>query len=238
MHKYDIEDFEHVDPYLGGDQALADLRAAMSERGMRLLLDAVFNHCSDTHPWFNRWGTHPEPGAYQSAEPRVARPSSSRCRGPGQLPLLAGLEGHCRCSTSPSQRVQDYFYAGADAIVRRWLRPPYAIDGWRFDVIHMLGDGTGAGNNAPTCAHCAGAAKDENPDAYILGEHFFEATRWLQGDQEDGAMNYYGFAHPLRAFLAGQDVNYHPVRIDAAELDALAHRCPLPHPLCRTSSAS
>jgi alpha-glucosidase len=40
----------------------------------------------------------------------------------------------------------------------------------------------------------------------------------LQGDQEDGAMNYYGLAHPLRAFLAGRDVDYHPVQIDAREM--------------------
>ena len=237
VHKYDIEDFEHVDPYLGGDQALAELRAATSERDMRLVLDAVFNHCSDTHPWFNRWNTHPEPGAYGSVDAPYrdafifhdpADPDSYHCwQGSKVLPVL----------DFANPQVQDYFYAGRDAIVRRWLRPPYAVDGWRFDVVHMMGEGTGAANNAAHVRALRQAAKDENPDAYILGEHFFEATRWLQGDQEDGAMNYYGFAHPLRAFLAGQDVNYHPVRIDAADLDQwltdARSRIPYANQLCQ-----
>ena len=46
---------------------------------------------------------------------------------------------------------------------------------------------------------------------------FFEASKWLEGDQEDGAMNYYGFTHPVRAFLAGKDIAYHPVTINAEE---------------------
>ena len=237
VHKYDIEDFEHVDPYLGGDQALADLRTATAERGMRLVLDAVFNHCSDTHPWFNRWHTHPEPGAYGSAAAPYrnafifhdpANPESYHCwQGSKVLPVL----------NFANPRVQDYFYTGRDAIVRRWMRPPYAIDGWRFDVIHMLGEGTGATNNAAHVRALRQAAKEENPDAYILGEHLSEATRWLQGDQEDGAMNYYGFGYPVRAFLAGQDVNYHPVWIDAAELDQwladARSRIPYANQLCQ-----
>jgi alpha-glucosidase len=47
----------------------------------------------------------------------------------------------------------------------------------------------------------------------VLGEHFFEATQWLQGDQEDGSMNYFGFAHPIRALLAGLDIIYDPISL-------------------------
>jgi alpha-glucosidase len=219
VHKYDVEDYEHVDPHLGGDQSLADLRAAASARGLRILLDAVFNHTSDTHPWFNRWGAHPEPGAFQSAAATYREayifddpgdPESYRCwHGSKVLPVLD--LGH--------PRVREYFIDGADAIVRRWLRPPYAMDGWRIDVAPVMGEGPGARGNAAVLRALRRAAREENPRAFILGEHFFEATRWLQGDQEDGAMNYYGFAHPVRAFLAGQDVNYHAVAVDAAELD-------------------
>lgn len=49
---------------------------------------------------------------------------------------------------------------------------------------------------------------------------FFEATQWLQGEQEDGAMNYYGFAHPVRAFIAHQDITYDPIDIDGFEFKA------------------
>ncbi len=237
VHKYDIEDFEHVDPHLGGDAALADLRAATRARGMRLLLDAVFNHTSDTHPWFNRWGTYPEAGAYQSADAPYRSaytftnpddPESYFCwQGSKVLPVLDFAD----------PAVSEYFIDGSQAIARRWLREPYAADGWRIDVAHMMGEGTGARNNARVLGALRRAAREENPDAYILGEHFFEATRWLQGDLEDGAMNYYGFAHPVRAFLAGQDVNYHPVAVDAAELDAwltdARSRIPYANQLCQ-----
>jgi alpha-glucosidase len=237
VHKYDTEDFEHVDPHLGGDQALADLRAETRRRGMRFLLDAVFNHTSDTHPWFNRWGSHPEDGAYQGehAPYRLAYtfsdpkdPESYFCwQGSKVLPVL----------DFGNPLVQDYFVRAPDAIARRWLRPPYAADGWRIDVAHMMGEGTGARNNARVLHDLRRAVKEEKPDAYVVGEHFSEATRWLQGDLEDGAMNYYGFAHPVRAFLAGQDIKYHPIRIDAAELDAwltdARSRIPYANQLCQ-----
>jgi alpha-glucosidase len=237
VHKYDTEDYEHVDPHLGGDAALAELRAATRERGMRFLLDAVFNHTSDTHPWFNRWGTHAGEGAYQSpsAPYRSAYtfanphdPESYFCwQGSKVLPVLDFAR----------PEVQAYFFDGADAITRRWLREPYAADGWRIDVAHMMGEGTGALHNDRVLGALRRAAKEENPEAYILGEHFFEATRWLQGDLEDGAMNYYGFSHPVRAFLAGQDVNYHPVALDAAELDGwltdARSRIPYANQLCQ-----
>lgn len=237
VHKYDTEDFEHVDPRLGGDQALADLRAETQRRGMRYLLDAVFNHTSDTHPWFNRWGTYPEDGAYQGehapyrsaysfSDPKD--PESYFCwQGSKVLPVL----------DFANPLVQDYFVRAPEAIARRWLRPPYAADGWRIDVAHMMGEGTGARNNARVLGELRRAVKEENPDAYLVGEHFSEATRWLQGDLEDGAMNYYGFAHPVRAFLAGQDIKYHPVRTDAAELDAwltdARSRIPYANQLCQ-----
>jgi alpha-glucosidase len=237
VHKYDTEDFAHVDPYLGGDAALADLRAAATGRGIRILLDAVFNHTSDTHPWFNRWGTHPDKGAYQDvAAPYraaytfhdAADPDSYHCwQGSKVLPVL----------DLGDPQVRAYLIDGEHAIARHWLRPPYCVDGWRIDVAHMMGEGTGARHNDRVLRALRLAIKDESPRAYVLGEHFGEATRWLQGDQEDAAMNYYGFSHPVRAFLAGQDVNYHPITLDAAEFDQWLNdarsRIPYANQLCQ-----
>ena len=64
----------------------------------------------------------------------------------------------------------------------------------------------------------------ENPQAYVLGEHFSEATRWLQGDQEDGAMNYYGFTQPVRAWLAGLDLGGVRARLGTADFTAALAR--------------
>lgn len=113
--------------------------------------------------------------------------------------------------------VRNYIYQGEHAVIKHWLKPPYLIDGWRFDVIHMLGEGEGAKNNAHYVKAFRNAAKQINPDCYVLGEHFFEATQWLQGDQEDGSMNYYGFAHPVRALLAKLDIAFDPIDISVTE---------------------
>ena len=113
--------------------------------------------------------------------------------------------------------MRDYIYQSDDAVIKHWLKPPYSIDAWRFDVIHMLGDGEGAKNNAHYVKAFRESAKQVNPDCYVLGEHFFEATQWLQGDQEDGAMNYYGFAHPVRALLAKLDIAFDPIELDVSE---------------------
>ncbi|VFS23352.1 maltodextrin glucosidase [Salmonella enterica subsp. enterica serovar Typhimurium] len=66
--------------------------------------------------------------------------------------------------------------------------------------------------------HVAGitrAAKEAQPEAYIVGEHFGDARQWLQADAEDAAMNYRGFTFPLWGFLANTDIAYEPQHIDA-----------------------
>ena len=87
-------------------------------------------------------------------------------------------------------------YAGQGAILRRWLEPPFSADGWRIDVANMLGR-QGPVQLGPEVARGMRAAvKDANPDAYLMGEHFYDATDALNGDQWDGVMNYAGFTDP------------------------------------------
>jgi alpha-glucosidase len=133
----------------------------------------------------------------------------------------AGWKGHASLPVLDfaNPEVQAAVYGDQDAILRRWLRPPYSIDGWRFDVVHMLGEGPGAANNAHHVGELRRAMREENPEGYLLGEHFAEATRWLQGGLEDGSMNYYGFAKPVRAWLAGRDIASHPAQLSTAAFE-------------------
>ena len=209
-HKYDTESYDEVDPGFGGNQALAALRSATDQRGMRLVLDAVVNHTGAQHPWFNRGGDHPSIGASQSAESPWRAWYAFDSDG-----LPRGWKGYDSLPVLDYARpeVKAAMYEAPDSVMRRWMQPPYAIDGWRLDAVHMLGEGLGARNNAGVMRQMRQAVKGQNPEAYLVGEHFNEASAWLQGDQEDGAMNYYGFAHPLRAWLAGLDLNGHPVTL-------------------------
>ena len=218
-HKYDTRDYLNIDPHLGTNEQFAGMVADLHQRGMKIMLDAVYNHTSVDHHWFDKYqknGADQPVGAFGHPD----SPYRHYYQFDGESDQYVGWNG---ISTLPklnfsNPEVQDYIYAGEDAVIKHWLRPPYGIDAWRFDVIHMLGEGAGAKHNAHYVKAFRDSAKSVNPDCYVLGEHFFEATSWLQGDQEDGAMNYYGFGHPVRAFFAQKDIAYHPCRIDAAEL--------------------
>ena len=169
-HKYDTTHYSQVDSHLGSNAEFADLVSELHRREMKIILDAVFNHTSEEHIWFDKYKAHGN-GAYHS--------SSSPYRGyyffEGHTDQYIGWNG---VSTLPKLNysnpdVRDTIYGGDQAILRQWLKAPYHIDGWRFDVIHMLGEGRGAKNNAHYAKAFRQATKEENPEAYVLGEHFF-----------------------------------------------------------------
>ncbi|NDO80544.1 maltodextrin glucosidase [Citrobacter sp. NCU1] len=211
VHKYDTEDYRHVDPQFGGDQALLRLRRNTQRHGMRLILDGVFNHSGDSHAWFDRHnrGTggachNPESpwrDWYRFSDDGVALDWLG-------YPSLPKLDFQ-------SETLVNEIYRGEDSIVRHWLKAPWNMDGWRLDVVHMLGEGGGARNNLQHVAGITQAAKETQPEAYIVGEHFGDARQWLQVDAEDAAMNYRGFTFPLWGFLANTDISYDPQQIDA-----------------------
>lgn len=216
-HKYDTEDYYQVDPHLGGNTVFAELAADLRTRGMRLVLDAVVNHTAVDHPWFNLYRRHANHGAANGTDsPYRTWYTFDACG------RHAGWNGHASLPVLDfsTQAVREQVYAGPNAILRHWMRPPYSIDGWRFDVIHMLGEGKGSINNAHYVRAFRQTLREENPQAYVLGEHFNEATRWLQGDQEDGAMNYYGFAHPVREWLASTDITHMPAQLSTEDFSA------------------
>ncbi|CAE6893339.1 Belongs to the glycosyl hydrolase 13 family [Vibrio sp. B1FLJ16] len=212
-HKYDTTDYFTVDPMFGSNEQFAQLCEKIRAKKMKIVLDAVFNHTSVHHPWFDMKmegeGAYGHPKSKYRSFYFFEGDSDNYIgwKGISSLPVL----------NFDNEKIRDYIYQGDESVIKYWLKPPYSVDGWRFDVIHMLGEGEGAKNNAHYVEAFRQATKSVNPDAYVLGEHFFEATQWLQGEQEDGAMNYYGFAHPVRAFIANQDIMYDPIKIDALE---------------------
>jgi len=200
-HKYDTTDYFNVDPHFGGNDALQGLIEDAHNRDMKVVLDAVINHTSIMHPWFQ--------AALDGSKELQAKYVFDGEGGYGSW------KGHRNLPTLDYSNpdVVTEMVTGENSVIRHWLKPPYRIDGWRMDVIHMLGEGAGAKNNAQHLRTLRNVIKDENPEALLLGEHFFEATSWLQGDQEDCAMNYFGFAHPIRAFLTGLDIALHPITL-------------------------
>lgn len=211
VHKYDTEDYRHVDARFGGDQALLRLRRSTHRLGIRLVLDGVFNHSGDSHAWFDRHNRGTTGACHNPASEWrewYSFDEDGRARDWLGYSSLPKLDYH-------AQTLVDEMYQGEDSVVRHWLKAPWNMDGWRLDVVHMLGEGGGARNNLQHVAGITKAAKETLPEAYIVGEHFGDARQWLQADVEDAAMNYRGFTFPVWAFLANTDISMDPQRIDA-----------------------
>jgi alpha-glucosidase len=100
-----------------------------------------------------------------------------------------------------SQMLRNLMYRGENSVMRRWLRPPYSADGWRVDVANMLGRHDDSQVDAEVLPEIKASVKAANPQAYLIGENFYEADSQLQGQAWDGVMNYTGFADPLLHWL-------------------------------------
>lgn len=186
-HRYDVTEYEHVDASLGGDKAFISLRERTRAADVRLMLDIVPNHCGVMHPWFQ--------AALADAQAETAEfftffdhPHVYACwLGVQSLPKL----------NYRSQKLREWMYVGDGSVFRRWLRSPFSIDAWRIDVANMLARQGEAQLGVEIGTGIRAAVKEENSQAYLLGENFFDGSRQLQGDFLDGCMNYAGFARPL-----------------------------------------
>lgn len=190
-HRYDVIDYFSVDPHLGGNQALVDLRQAISQYGMHYILDIVPNHCGIMHPWFQ--AVIADPSA-PSADYFTFR------KYPDDYETWLGVRTLVKLNYR-SAALREVMYLGKDAVFRHWLRPPYSADGWRIDVANMLARQGANQLGMEVGRGIRQVVKDENPQAYLMGESFFDATPQLQGDCWDGVMNYAGFVSPLRDWL-------------------------------------
>jgi len=190
-HRYDVADYEHVDPVLGGDAALQTLSEAFAQRGIRYILDIVPNHCGIGHPWFQAAQADPNSPEREYFFFGESPEDYVSWLGFGSLPKL----------NYASARLRELMYRGEDSVMRRWLRPPWNASGWRVDVGNMLGRQDAQQLDREILPEIRRAVKETNPEAYLVAENFFEAASQLQGEGWDGVMNYSGFTDPLLHWL-------------------------------------
>ncbi len=191
-HRYHTHDYYRVDPLLGGDAAFDDLLAECKRRGLRVVLDGVFNHSSRgffqfndvlengaSSPWLDWFffSQHPA-NAYDLTQ------------APGYQAWI-GLHALPKFNTDNPQVREFLMQVG-----EYWMRK--GIDGWRLDVPNEIA-------TEGFWQEFRERVRAINPEAYIVGEIWEDATPWLQGDQFDGVMNYL-FTEPAIAFTAGDRV--------------------------------
>ena len=190
-HRYDASTFDRIDPVLGGDDAMIRLRKACDAVGIRLMTDITLNHTGDRHEWFEIAKQDPssvEAGFYYFTNHPDDYESWLGVR---SLPKLD--HGH--------PEVRRRLYDGPDSVVGRWLRPPWSMDGWRVDVANMTGRYGTTDLNALVRSTVRRTFTECSPEAWLLGEHWFDASADVMGDGWHGVMNYAGTTRPVLSWL-------------------------------------
>ena len=172
-HKYSIVDYYDVDTGFGGQAAFRKLVQAAHARGMRVLLDGVFNHCSEHHPFFEDVKRCGKASPYYDFF-LIDGDFPSREKGNYRT---FGFSSDMPKLNTGIPAVIDYFCG-----VGAWWIREFGIDGWRLDVMDEISD--------DFLRAFRRAVKAANPDALILGEAWHDPRAWLAGDELDGVMNY------------------------------------------------
>lgn len=175
------------------------------KKGIKVIIDGVFNHCGSFHKWLDREGIYKmtgkyPPGAYEGKKSPYR--DYFRFYGGEDSKSYDGWWGH---DTLPK-----LFYENSEKlcnkimeIARKWVMPPYCADGWRLDVAADLG-------HSPEFNHLFWKrfrenVKEVNPEAVIIAEHYGDPSAWLNGKQWDTVMNYDAFMEPVSWFLTGME---------------------------------
>lgn len=251
-HKYDIQDYDYVDPHFGvivsddgetlaqgdnnnvnatrykdrvtnranleaGNKYFADLVQHIHSRGMKVIIDGVFNHCGSFNKWLDREHIyssskeHYEPGAYES----YSSPYHDFFKFySDQWPDNNSYDGWWGHDTLPklnyedSKTLEDYILG----IAKKWVSAPYNVDGWRLDVAADLGHSEEY--NHYFWKRFRQAVKEANPQAIILAENYGDSYNWLHGGEWDTIMNYDAFMEPVTWFLTGMQKHSDEFRQD------------------------
>ena len=259
-HKYDIQDYDYIDPHFGkivkdegevlhrdengnlmcdgtypnkyatkyvcrvtdkenleaSNRFFAEFVEEVHKRGMKVILDGVFNHCGSFNKWLDRECIYEdaegyEKGAYISAD----SPYRTFFRfNEDMWPYNYHYDGWWGHDTLPKLNYEDspLLFDYIMHIARKWVSPPYNVDGWRLDVAADLGQSQEY--NHYFWKEFRRNVKEANPEAIVLAEHYGDPTSWLQGDQWDTVMNYDAFMEPITWFLTGVEKHSDEYRED------------------------
>ncbi len=240
-HKYDIQDYDYIDPHFGrivedkgellapgetenrfatkyknrvtnlknleaGNELFAKLTKEAHKRGIRVILDGVFNHCGSYNKWLDRERIYEdaegyEKGAFVSADSPYRNYFDFQDE--EAWPYNESYDGWWEHATLPKLNYEESenLFRYVKKIAKKWISEPYFVDGWRLDVAADLG-------HSPVFNHFfwrefRKTVKHTNPEALILAEHYGTTKEWLQGDEWDSVMNYDAFMEPATWFLTG-----------------------------------
>ena len=187
------------------------------KRGIKVIIDGVFNHCGSFNKWMDRERIYEQQEGYEKGayvDKNSPYHDFFRFFDENKWPYNGTYDGWWGHDTLPklnyegSRELRDYVLR----IARKWVSPPYNVDGWRLDVAADLG-------HSPEFNHqfwkdFRRAVKEANPNAVIIAEHYGDPSGWLMGDEWDTIMNYDAFMEPVTWFLTGMQKHSDDFRRD------------------------
>lgn len=226
-HKYDTQDYESVDPHLGGNAAfdalVDDIHSSSNGPAGKVILDGVFNHSGSWTKWFDRGNAWPDvTGAHESRDSEFfdwytfyewPNDYASFFDATPSMPKFD--------FGSSGSAVRQALYGANDSVAQRWIRQS-GIDGWRLDAAIYADAGGGDGGNATNheiWSEFRTAVKGADPDALIFGEQWENAGAWASGGEWDSATNFNGFTTPVSRWITGKDVGNQAGPLSTTEFD-------------------
>jgi cyclomaltodextrinase / maltogenic alpha-amylase / neopullulanase len=186
-HRYHTHDYSQVDPMLGGNAALRELLDKAHARNMKVVLDGVFNHASRGFFQFHDILENGDKSPYLDWFHIRSFPLNAYGGGDIGYDAWWGLPALPKFNTH-TLAVREFLFS----VATFWLH--FGIDGWRLDVPNEIADDKFWQEFRLRC-------RAVNPECYIVGEIWDDATHWLQGDQFDAVMNY-PLARAIYGFVA------------------------------------
>ncbi len=212
-----IDRISNKDNLEASNELFAEVVKEAHRRGMKVILDGVFNHCGSFNKWLDRERIYENAPGYEIGayiDKNSPYHNYFHFLDENRFPYNGSYDGWWGHDTLPklnyenSRQLLDYvLYIG-----RKWVSPPYNADGWRLDVAADLG-------HSPEFNHrfwqeFRQAVKMANPNAIILAEHYGSPKDWLQGKEWDTVMNYDAFMEPVTWFLTGMQKHSDDYRED------------------------
>ncbi len=199
------------------NELFAEVVKEAHRRGIKVILDGVFNHCGSFNKWMDRERIYENAEGYEKgAYVEESSPYHNYFAFHHQAawPYNHNYDGWWGHDTLPKLNYEGSkdLFEYIMHIARKWVSPPYNVDGWRLDVAADLG-------HSPEYNHYFWkefykTVKQANPNAVVLAEHYGNPREWLNGKEWDSIMNYDAFMEPVTWFLTGMQKHSDDFRED------------------------
>lgn len=198
-HRYDIEDYTKPDTLLGTEKDLEELIKELHNNGIKVIFDAVLNHTGLFHSWFDMLGENA--GAFSSKESFYKdfyyfndHPYEFESWMDSKILPQLNLK---------NKELKNRLLYDKESAIKKWLYPPFNIDGWRMDTASILGKFDLKQIDEEFSKDLHSSIKEASPDAYIMGETFYDPKQLIDREKYEATMNYRGFMSPIKKWLCG-----------------------------------